>query len=307
MQEIFQRTRMPKNPLVIGLTESGIVPSALVHQLLREQGVQAHWVCSTRRPSNGIPFTESHSHGPSHFLPLPPFEPMELWLIEDEITTGRTVLQLALTLCRLMSVRTVRFFAVADTRSADHGKQFHTILQDHGIDHSMHTMARFEAAREKESQAHQAQPAVGIEGSAPFPVIERENGHEAAWHRPDLRPALGAQLDHPPPLPMHLKGSLLVVGEAVDMGLHLVQANPFLSFRHVTLSPWKTNGKSIFKRLDILGKHYLYNHTSLNSPLFLLNDPIDQVIGEEVARLLAARGFRIEPLFQDEMNWIECV
>lgn len=295
LRDVFRRKGLPVSPLVIGLTESGIIPSALVHQLLREQSIPAHWVCSTRRPSRGIFFTESHSHGPAHVLSLPLPDATELWIIEDEITTGRTILQLALILCRFMNVRTVRFLAVADTRSADHVRQFHIILKDHGIDYSTHILVQLDTSVEKESH-YPVSLTAGIEGTIPIPVVEQSNGHEAAWHRAGFRPAFRAQLDTFIPFSTPLKGSLLVVGEAIDMGLHLVQANPFLSFRHITLSPWKTDKKNIFTRLDILGKHYLYNHANLSSPLFVLNDPIDEEIGEDVVRLLRAGRFRAEHL-----------
>ena len=40
-------------PLVIGLAESGIIPSALFHQIVRRRCPSAGWICSTRRPSTG--------------------------------------------------------------------------------------------------------------------------------------------------------------------------------------------------------------------------------------------------------------
>mgnify|MGYP002779505971 CR=1 FL=1 len=137
-QSILQNP-VSKSPLIVGLTESGIIPSALMHQNAREQGIDAQWLCSTRRPAAGICFSESHSHSPNHILPLPQKQPTELWFVEDEITTGRTVLNLAIHLCSLLSVKYIRFFALADTRSKAQIDQFSSILASHSIYSSTHT------------------------------------------------------------------------------------------------------------------------------------------------------------------------
>ncbi|MCI5167770.1 MAG: hypothetical protein D3903_17190 [Candidatus Electrothrix sp. GM3_4] len=49
--------------LLIGLTESGIVPSFLMYLEACRLKVPGRWICSTRRPcASGIAFQETHSH-----------------------------------------------------------------------------------------------------------------------------------------------------------------------------------------------------------------------------------------------------
>ena len=327
---------VPRFPLVIGLAESGIIPSALFHQILREQGIHAEWICSTRRPANGIHFKESHSHGPDHILPLPCRQPEELWFVEDEITTGKTVLRLALSLCEVLNVRRARFFAIADTRCSEDANRFEMLLNDHGIGHSVHTLLRFGKETsslppskgdfeeslleggaggcagkseirisESETKTSSLPPSKGEseETSSLSPSKEDLKGSEANWHFPEQRPALRNQLDVSLsvskrfPIRKTETGTLLVVGEAIDIALKIIQEYPSLSFRHVTLSPWQMDGKHIFKRLDICGTYYLYNHHHLKSPLYVFSDPIDTHIGTEVAKLMIRKGFVVKGVF----------
>ncbi|MCP4104184.1 MAG: hypothetical protein GY749_01385 [Desulfobacteraceae bacterium] len=280
------------HPLIIGLAESGIIPSALFHQCLRYEGIRAQWVCSTRRPSFGICFNESHSHSPDHILPLPSHHPSELWFVEDEITTGRTVLFLALNLCRLMNVSRVRFFAIADSRSNANIVKFRNILDEYSIVHSTHALVRLEDNHEDTQTCLVSQLEKGFDNKAVMSGSKPDSG----WHFPDQRPALFNQLDFAMDLPDNLRGSLLVVGEAIDIGLKLVQMNPGLSFHHVTLSPWKIDGRHIISRLDVNGNYYLYNYHNIKTPIFILNDPIDRHIGIEVENLLAEKGLSAERL-----------
>ena len=129
-----------REPLVVGLAESGIIPSALFHQILREDCPAAGWICSTRRPSAGICFSERHSHAPDHILPHPESRPTELWFVEDEITTGQTLLGLSLDLCRRLDQRRVRYIAFTDVRTPEMKRQFRSILSDSGITFSIHTL-----------------------------------------------------------------------------------------------------------------------------------------------------------------------
>ncbi|OQX11041.1 MAG: hypothetical protein BWK80_45175 [Desulfobacteraceae bacterium IS3] len=304
IREACNEREISPHPLIVGLAESGIIPSALFHQLLRNAGISADWICSTRRPSRGIHFNESHSHGPDHIIPLPHSCPTELWFVEDEITTGRTLLHLSLRLCRMMNMRSVRFFAVADSRSDHHKAQFRSVLKDHGIHYAVHTLVQMKRREENKSY-----PDISLtdgigEGSLRVSHTESHLWHGKNWHFPRQRPALRNLSDvffPPDPLLTGIfrtarKGSLLVVGEAVDIALGFVQKNTSLSFRHITLSPWKIDGKNIFNRLDICKKYYIYNYHSLKSPLYILNDPIDADIGGEAAAVLSKKGFFVRRL-----------
>ncbi len=301
IREAVKEREVSHCPLIIGLAESGIVPSALFHQALREQQIQADWVCSTRRPSHGIHFSESHSHAPDHTLPLPCHPPTELWFAEDEITTGRTVLRLALSLCETMNVRQVRFFAIADARSASHADQFRSVLKNHGIECSVHTLFHL---KQRDGDHHNNALVLVENALQETRISESEENFENSWHFPRQRPALQSQSDVVFPdrslrtggMETGKNGTILAVGEAIDMAVRLVQAHPCLSFRHVTLSPWETDGKNIFNRLDIGEKYYLYNYHTLGSPLYVLNDPIDDDVGIRIESLLTDKGFPVEHL-----------
>lgn len=292
---------IPKNLLVIGLAESGIIPSALFHQVLAERCRTAGWICSTRRPARGLYFSESHSHAPHHVLPIPSEKPAEIWFVEDELTTGRTLVQVALKACRNTGVRRVRFFAFADTRAAHHRKWFDRMLHLHGIRASLHALKKtseFENAAEPtdhpaEAELHDA--CGGPDGNPPdetAPMLQTDHH----WHWPDRRPGLSIQRSPEMALPVGLEGSLLAVGEAIDLGIHVVQANPAMHLHHITLSPWEVDGSHIRTRLRIGENYYLYNHHRLKPPVYLLNDPIDNHVARCAARLLGGLDMPVRPL-----------
>ncbi|MGE0085286.1 MAG: phosphoribosyltransferase domain-containing protein [Desulfococcaceae bacterium] len=283
-------------PLVIGLAESGIIPSGLFHQLLREKSFAAGWICSTRRPASGIRFTESHSHGPDHVLPLPEGRPTELWFVEDEITTGCTLLRLSLSLCRHLHLRQVRFLAFSDNRNAAGRKHFQTILWKEGIKFSIHTLA--DPAHRGNTEATVLHPDSRMQecdSVTEIPDISAQHD-ETHWNFPEHRPALKEKSDIRIPFGENLHGTLLAVGEAVDLGLRIVQNSAGLELRHITLSPWEMDSRHIFSRLDIGEKYYLYNYHTLRPPLHILSDPIDAETGREAAALLSAKGFSVRHL-----------
>lgn len=100
----------------------------------------------------------------------------------------------------------------------------------------------------------------------------------------------------PSPEAAGISGSLLVVGEAVDLGLHLTQVNPGLQMHHVTLSPWVVNGDAIKTRLEVADAYYLYNPHRLRAPVHLLNDPLDEVVGRAVVDRLRPLGYPVTPI-----------
>lgn len=282
LHQALQEKSISRYPLVIGLAESGLVPSAMIHQILREKGIHAHWLCSTRRPACGIRFTESHSHAPDHVLRLPHYPPTELWFVEDEITTGKTLLRLATALCNTMNIRQVRFFAIADSRNFRHIDRFKAILHRHHIEYTVHTMLRLSPPEEDMLSPINCESGIGRQEP-----IEKCSENSKYWYFPYQRAAFQNQLDQNFPFPKNLKGSLLVVGEAVDIALRFVMMNPELSFHHITLSPWQIDGVNIVNRLTIGRNYYLYNYHTLKPPLYIISDPIDAAIGREAQRLLA--------------------
>ena len=86
------------------------------------------------------------------------------------------------------------------------------------------------------------------------------------------------------------------MGEAVDLGIRVVQANPKMRLHHITLSPWEVDGRHIRSRLRVGPDYYLYNYHRLKPPVYLLNDPIDAWVGQCAARLLAGLKMPVEIL-----------
>lgn len=279
-------------PLIIGLAESGIIPSALMYQVVREQQISAGWICSTRRRASGIRFMESHSHSPHHILPLPQFPPTELWIVEDEITTGRTILNLALHLSELLQVHCYRFFTIADSRSPAQIAQFESILADRDIQFSTHTLMRLPPDRQNLAQNLRHQNLIINEDLI---VTEPDEIH-SQWQLPEQRAARQTQWQIVPDLPNNLEGSLLAIGEAIDLALGMVRGNRKLSFQQITLNPWRVDGINIQHRLDLCNKYYLYNYKQLKSPIYLLYDSHDRAIASAAKKQLSSSGFTVNDL-----------
>lgn len=109
---------------VLGLAESGIVPAFAMHEAANSHGFDANWCFSSRTNQGGPGFVEAHSHAPEHFLPpeiLVDFGE-ELWIVEDEVTTGQTLLNLLEVVRRTTEYERVRCFSVLDARSPDHSE-----------------------------------------------------------------------------------------------------------------------------------------------------------------------------------------
>ncbi len=286
----------PQNPLVIGLAESGIIPSAILHKILREIGINARWICSTRRKTAGIRFTESHSHAPDHILPVPSNSPDELWFMEDEITTGRTLMRLAISLCNYLDINKIKIFTLADVRDKASRVCFAEILKTQKIQFELYPLFSMDCAHKK-NKCRLPEDMPHFKDKF---IMAKEDA-DSKWHFPKFRPALKSQVD----ADFHVKnitgGSVLAVGEAVDIGFRMIYKNPGLKMRHVTLSPWEVDGINIMNRLDIKNEYYLYNIHSLQSPLHILSDPADRAISFELGRLLRARGYDVQHIeFNDK-------
>ena len=292
-----------ESPLIIGLAESGIIPSALMHQIARERDIQARLVCSTRRDVGGVHFRESHSHQPDHVLPLYQHQPTEIWFVEDEITTGKTILNLILKLCPLLKVNSIRLFAFLDTRTQEETAHFYNTLNLHGIQCFTQSLIRSEKANEDTSksktvntQSYLCQPKstnTTASSQADYPNDD--------WHYPEQRAALNAQLNPISNLPTHLTGCLLAVGEVMDLALRLLQVNPGLLMQHITLSPWEIDRIGIFNYLEA-DKFHIYNYKQLRSHIYILSDPLDRDVEWKITKLLEQQGFTVKSLSLDPIH-----
>jgi len=114
---------------VLGLAESGIVPAFAMQSACESAGINSQWYCSSRVDTGGQKFSESHSHAPEHFLPRHMLDQLgeELWIVEDEITTGRTIENLLDCIYDLSRISKCRVFTLLDARNATDLERFEEI------------------------------------------------------------------------------------------------------------------------------------------------------------------------------------
>ena len=275
--------------LIVGMVESGVILSALLHQEAQRLGFNTFWICSTRRPASGLQVIEHHSHAPKHILPLPDVPVTEVWIVEDEITTGRTIVQVAHLLGEALGVRKVRVFALADTRTPAQQRWLHEALAANQMWLAVHTLFRL------------LKPQAASEASVPPPatpdlsIVTAPPESAAGWHLRHLRPALQMQGTGTPCFPKSqpLRGCLLVIGEALDLAVRLLAQHPGLALHHVTLSPWQIDHQSIFDRLHVAPHFYLYNLSKPTLPLAILGDPIDTPTTSLLGTMLTEQGYTV--------------
>ncbi|MCW5199453.1 phosphoribosyltransferase domain-containing protein [Desulfobulbus sp. F1] len=265
--------------LLIGLTESGIVPSFLMYMEALRRKISCKWVCSTRRVGvSGIPFQEIHSHGPHHILPLPEGHPEEIWIVEDEITSGTTVKNLLNQMQKHVSAKIFRIFSFADSRSQQQKDNFFRLVD----------------CSEKTYLFHSAASLVGIQGSAAeyCKKIESSNKTMAYYHK-NMIENVASELNKQHIIKKHYGEHLFVIGEAISTAVFLVAARVFSSFQHITLSPWTVDTIHIKSRVNFCN-YFLYNYQRMKSPVHLLYDPTDHEIGNKVKDHLEKTGMNVE-------------
>jgi hypothetical protein len=301
--ESQKQISISESPLIIGLAESGIIPSALMHQVAREWDIQAHWLCSTRREVAGVHFSESHSHQPDHVLPLYQHQPSEIWFVEDEITTGKTILNLILKLCPLLKVNSIRLFAFLDSRTPKETAHFQSTLTQHHIRCCTQSLLQSEKINKDifKLKTTDIKSSLLQQQAVSKTVNSQVNYYSRDWHYPEQRAALNAQLNPISNLPTHLTGCLLAVGEVMDLALRLLQVNPGLLMQHVTLSPWEIDRVKIFNYLEA-NKYHIYNYKQLRSHIYILSDPLDRDVEWKITKLLEQQGLTVKSLSLDPVH-----
>lgn len=301
LDDIILNNSLEHEILIIGLTESGIIPAFLMYVEATKKHLNTHIIYSTRRPMSGIAFHESHSHGPNHILPIADASFKEIWIVEDEITSGNTVFNLIVQLSNHLKIDCIRVFAFADFRNMKQKTQFLSKIKEKDISCSVHILP-FQL--EQGNTAISEQPLVlnNPIKSICWPVKEHfKKNVSNCWHLPTKRPALGVKSD----ILLDLKlwsvsfelsfGTILAVGESVDIAACFALANNNLSFQQISLSPWKIDNKSIFSRMIFSGKYYLYNYEKLKGPVFIICDPINKEIEIEVIERLKEYSIKVIP------------
>lgn len=329
--------------LIIGLTESGIIPALLMYIETLERNLDASILYSTRRPLSGIAFKEIHSHGPDHILPLEKSGRFinckggekieassfkEIWIVEDEITSGNTVYNLMVQLCGYFEISRVRVFAFADFRDSEKKSDFDLKTSMNNIYCTVHTLDSI------------SEDAISSNSIKPNGYFSNTNSHKAdiknnrsklfnsiqncacnGWHLPLKRPAITMQsgnfIDSTiSNLPYHKLSSewisaqaapnrrrtILAVGEAIDLAACFALSDEHIRFQQISLSPWQIDNSSIFSRISFADRYYLYNYEQLKNsdlyPIFILCDPIDKQIEQEAILKLGEFGIEIKPIFE---------
>lgn len=207
------------SPVVLGLAESGIIPSFAMQQACLELGRQARWLWTSRRDNGGPGFREPHSHAPAHYLPSELFDqPIdEVWVVEDEITTGKTLENLAKCLRENASVNRIRVFSLLDTRGAADTKQMNRQWFTTGMICSVESVLTTE------------------------PNFWSMDPPDREPIEPDSEPRR------------------LLTGEAIASGLPSLLSGEVARLQHVTLSPWLVDGYNVLSRTQLHPKYFLYN------------------------------------------------
>lgn len=134
---------------ILGLAESGIIPSFAVKIACEQRGIRCNWSCSSRINTGGLTFNEPHSHAPKHFLSPDLLHNIghELWVVEDEITTGRTLQNLLERVYDLSGIRRCRIFTLMDAMRFYDLVRFRTFCRRQGWCVSIHSVIRSFNAR----------------------------------------------------------------------------------------------------------------------------------------------------------------
>lgn len=208
------------HPTVLGLAESGIVPSFAMHRACLELGILSRWCCTTRASSpNCDRFAEPHSHAPHHFVPANLLDKHleELWIVDDEITTGATLNNLLECLLANRKLERVRIFSLLDTRDSASVISFDNYWQRKGV-------------------------AVTVESVMTVSSCFWQQDWDVVHRMP---------ANHPP--------RTYFTGESIVHGLPLLLSGELQALQQITLSPWTVDGVNILSRQEKSTGYYLYN------------------------------------------------
>lgn len=274
-------------PLILGLVESGVILSALMQQEASRRRIDTAWICTTRRPATGVEIIEQHSHAPVHVFPLPDYRPDEVWIVEDEVTTGRTIIEVVFKLVELFQIRKFRFFALADLRSEPEQRWFDEVLASADVQYTLDCVLRLPAPAP-------VIPALPASGSPQTPMTVTPAQLTDGWYLRHLRPALTMQTAKPFDAFKELQGMLLVIGEVMDLAVRVMLQNSNITLQHVTISPWSIDYQNIFDCLRIDQRFHLYNFTHFSAPISILGDPIDHTVRHALYAFLSERGCNVQ-------------
>lgn len=274
----------PGPTLVVGLAEASLI---LAWHLALHLSPMPDLCFTTREESRhgrGHLFQEPHSHGPVHWVYVPPDQCYEqIVIVEDEVTTGTTILNLVLSL----RSHATRFHIVAlmDMRSQEHCTMMNEAAAAHALDIEVSV----------------------IYGSSclphPLPCCGPTPTSLCAAHWFCLNPHQRSRQAQAQALGTltHLwqtgrLGIVYMIGECVDVPMAFCSSLPLEHrppVQHITLSPWVVDGNGIQTRSDFVnGKgspYYLYNWSPPVPPhAAIVGEPSTRAVAELVSTFLQA-------------------
>ena len=238
--------RRLNNYPIIGLSESSI----LLGRVCSEFYGLGPFIFSTRYPAAGmISFAEPHSHAPNQFLNLSGIEDCRgLYIMEDEITTGNTAMNLIGALgANLPQLHSVEILALKVLCSSQRLTEMVRCAEQIGINLKIRYLYQEASVHDEPLVDWGIQP-LAVPENLPVPIsdLERGRGRIEPFNPLQVRARYSqwrkflAQAKIPPAV------TVIGASEAIDLSFEISQLLAMeghaSSFRHLTISPWELPG-----------------------------------------------------------------
>jgi len=276
-------------PLVVGLSESSILLGRVVCEFFGG----GCFIFSTRYPhdiSKLVAFSEPHSHSPSQYLHLSMMESCkEVCIVEDEITTGNTIINLVEVLSKnLPSVRSISVYALKVLCSNGRIAEMREQAYDLKIKLLIRSLYRGKSPEEGTRKYLQSTPFQSLIECACYSDLERGRGRIDLFNEKTAAyryRAWNSFLDR-----MAIPQNVNVIGasEAIDLAFEISQVlarrghKAFL--RHLTISPWEVPGWIFYPSVPGTKPLHLYMPPHRGGTYILI---YDQPFQEEQIQRLA--------------------
>jgi len=290
VKEMGQLVSLPGEYPVMGLSESSILIGRIFSEVFG-----GLFIFSTRYPVPGMMnFSEPHSHAPAQFLNLSAVrQSSTLCIVEDEITTGNTAMNLIRVLSGEMPrLSEVRMIALKGFVSSERYTEMKGCAESMGIEFSLQSLYQ-ETSKHDEplNICDSGKPACSASFDSLVSNIEKGRGRmeafspQQAFLRYEMWGRALAKLD----LPQYI--TVIGASEAIDMAFEisylLYHKGYDASLRHLTISPWELPCWSFHGAQ--LKSMYLYTPPSMagGDEAYIL--VYDHLFQESQVRELAAR------------------
>ena len=265
---------------IIGLSESSILLARIISEFI----THTPFIFSTRYPMSGmVAFIEPHSHAPIQYLAMKVLrQTSEICIIEDEITTGNTLLNLIQVLLdQLPDVRTIRVIALKMFCSDHRVGQIQAAIATRGV--NLYLTSLYRGEPDEEELLVQQSKVTQLQNKALFKgFLETGRGRTEFFCDPDSRYAFWERMF----LQVPEQVTVIGVSEAIDMAFeisHMLEKRGSQStFCHMTISPWDLPGWE-FAGLRSL---FLYYPPAPGGNYVIV---YDQMVQQEQVHLLASR------------------